>query len=101
MLTFKFKQLGHGLTVKIGQVCEQTELMVSVRVQLLEWVSQQHFAQLPEWAEPNVVTSVKNGVQRISQVDGIGSREQGNDFKTGVLAISIEIEAREPVQRCN
>ena len=33
LLTFKFKQLGHGPTVKIGQVCEQTELMVSVRVQ--------------------------------------------------------------------
>ena len=33
VLTFKFKQLGYGPTVKIGQVCEQTELMVSVRVQ--------------------------------------------------------------------
>ena len=34
MLTFKFKQLGHGPTVKIGQVCEQTELMISVQVQI-------------------------------------------------------------------
>ena len=33
MLTFKFKLLGHGPTVKIGQVCEQTELMILVRVQ--------------------------------------------------------------------
>ena len=30
LLMFKFKQLGHGPTVKISQVCEQIEPMISV-----------------------------------------------------------------------
>ena len=62
-VNIQIKQLGHGPTVKIGQVCKQTELMIVVKKQDPNG-PQQHLAQLLEGTELNVMTLAGNGIQR-------------------------------------